>query len=225
MKQHTHTRTRSHRQRTHRGASGIGSSLACGGIKYDMRLAGTVTSPTVSQCAASAAVSLCLALLGASSAPPHRILERLAAAAAAAVSLASCLPPHFCRLVSCHHMGWQWVVSRAPILSSAVARCRTPLSSMSHIERRERTSRGLVGAGAASAPSAAWPWPVPCPSRCRRAMHAPSPKPRCRGGQLSSQPPSRRGRCWRGDGRGMPPRWRSAARPATGARPGFWRLL
>ena len=45
MKQHTHTRTRSHRQRTHRGASGIGSSLACGGIKYDMRLAGTVRLP------------------------------------------------------------------------------------------------------------------------------------------------------------------------------------
>eukprot|EP00964_Phaeocystis_antarctica_P126170 scaffold89885_cov66-Phaeocystis_antarctica.AAC.5 len=87
MKQHTHKRTRSHRQRTHRGASGIGSSLACGAIKYDMRLAGAVTSPTVSQYAASAAVSLCLALLGASPAPPHRRLERLAAAAAASASL------------------------------------------------------------------------------------------------------------------------------------------
>lgn len=158
MKQHTHTRTRSHRQRTHRGASGIGSSLACGGIKYDMRLAGTVTSPTVSQCAASAAVSLCLALLGASSAPPHRILERLAAAAAAAASLwrRACLRTSAAWYAATTWDRWQWVVSRAPILSSAVARCRTPLSSMSHIERRERTSLGLVGASAASAPSAAW---------------------------------------------------------------------
>ena len=51
-----------------------------------MRLAGAAASSTRLQCAASAAVSPCLALLGAGP-PPHRILERLAAAAAAAASL------------------------------------------------------------------------------------------------------------------------------------------
>ena len=128
------------------------------------------------------------------------------------------LPPH-----GIGGSGWYRVRQYLAKLSLAVGHrclpCRTssdvsalPSDSWAPARRRRPAQLG--------------PSPAPCPSRCRRAMHAPPPKPSCRGGQLSSQPPSRRGRCWRGDGRGMPPRWRlSAARPATGARPGLWRLL
>ena len=91
-KGHTHTRTRSRLQRTHRGACGCALSFACTLLLFARIVVASPVSQRVALPAVASpcfAASRCLAAMLGGGSPPHRILERLAAAAA--VRLAACL--------------------------------------------------------------------------------------------------------------------------------------